>query len=99
MAIIVEENEKKSNVLGIVGWLVFLIIAAAAVYYLFFAQPELVTIPATGTIGTVAPITQLTLQPATVVQSPAFQALVSSIPLPTPQGPAAVGRSNPFIAP
>ncbi len=51
MAIIVEESEKKSNLFGIVGWLVFLAIAGAAVYYLFFAQPQLVTIPASGTLG------------------------------------------------
>lgn len=100
MAIIVEENgKKKSNLLGIVGWLVFLGVAAAAVYYIFFAQPELVAIPASGTIGTIAPITQVSLQPAVVIQGPAFEALTSTIPLPSPQGPAAVGRSDPFIAP
>lgn len=99
MAIIVEENKKKSNVLGIVGWLVFLAIIAAAIYYVFFAQPELVPIPAAGNLGTIAPITQLSLQPETVVQGPAFQALTSTIALPTPQGPAAVGRTDPFVAP
>jgi len=39
MAIIVDEGEKKTNLLGIIGWVVFLAIAAAAVYYIFFAQP------------------------------------------------------------
>jgi len=99
MAIIVEEEQKKSNLFGIIGWLVFLVIAGAAVYYVFFAQPELVTIPASGTLGTIAPITQTALHPETVVQSPAFQALKSTITLPSPQGPAAVGRTDPFIAP
>ena len=99
MAIIVEENGKKSNLLSFVGWGVFLIVAVAAVYYVFFAQPELVAIPSNGTIGTIAPITQLSLQPQSVVQGSAFEALTSTIPLPTPQGPAAVNRMNPFIAP
>jgi hypothetical protein len=99
MAIIVEEEQKKSNLFGIIGWLVFLAIAGAAVYYVFFAQPGLVTIPASGTLGTIAPIAQTSLHPETVVQSPAFQTLKSTITLPSPQGPATVGRTDPFIAP
>ena len=99
MAIIVEEGEKKSNILGILGWLVFLALAAAAVYYVFFAQPQLVAIPATGELSAIAPIAQNSLQPETVLQSGAFQALVSTITLPTPQGPASVGRRDPFISP
>ncbi|HUC02151.1 MAG TPA: hypothetical protein VMA75_04615 [Candidatus Paceibacterota bacterium] len=99
MAIIVEESGKKGNLWGIFGWLVFFVVAAAAVYYIFFAQPQLVTIPSNGTIGTIAPITQLSLQPQTVVQGAAFEALKSTIPPPTPQGPAAVGRPNPFVSP
>lgn len=99
MAIVVEEGEKKNNLLGILGWIVFLGIIAAAVYYLFFAQPQLVVIPSTGTIGTIAPITQAAASPSAVMQSPAFQSLRSTITLPTPQGPAAVSRPDPFIAP
>jgi hypothetical protein len=99
MAIIVEEEQKKSNLFGVIGWLVFLAIAGAAVYYVFFAQPELITIPASGTIGTIAPIMQTALHPETVVQSSAFRALKSTITLPSPQGPATVGRPDPFIVP
>ncbi len=99
MAIIVDEGEKKGNVLGIFGWLIFLGIVAATVYYVFFAQPQLVPVTASGSLSAIAPIAQLALHPESVVQGPAFQSLVSSVPLPTPQGPAAVGRSNPFIAP
>lgn len=99
MAIIVEEGEKKSNLFGIIGWLVFLGVAAVAVYYVFFAQPELVTIPASGNLGTIAPIAQSSLHPQTVIQAPAFQALKSTITLPSPSGPVSVGRPDPFIAP
>ena len=99
MAIIVEQSEKKSNLFGIVGWLIFLAIVGAAVYYMFFAQPQLVTIPASGTLGTIAPIAHISLQPAAVVQGPEFSALTSTIALPTPQGPAPVGRTDPFVAP
>ena len=64
MAIIIEENEKKGNIFGIVGWIVFLAIAVGAIYYIFFAQPQLVVIPAAGGLSEVAPIAQLSLQPA-----------------------------------
>lgn len=99
MAIIVEEGEKRTDLFGIVGWLVFLGIAAAAVYYVFFAQPELVAIPSSGSLSAIAPITQTPVHPAAVIQSPTFQTLKSAITLPSPQGPAGVGRTNPFIAP
>jgi hypothetical protein len=99
MAIIVDEGEKKTNLFGIIGWVVFLGIAAASVYYIFFAQPELVVIPATGSLGTIAPIASTAIQPSAVIQSGAFQALTSTVPLPTPQGPVSVGRTDPFIAP
>lgn len=99
MAIVVEEGEKKTNLFGIIGWLVFLGIAGAAIYYVFFAQPQLVAIPSSGTLGTIAPITQTPVDPNTVLQNPSFQALKSSISLPTPQGPVSVGRPDPFIAP
>ena len=100
MAIIVDEGGKKSgNILGIVGWLIFLGIAAAAAYYVFFAQPSLVVIPSGGNLSTIAPITQLALHPEAVIQNPAFQALHSSVSAPTPQGPAPVGRTDPFVAP
>ena len=99
MAIVVEEGEKKTNLFTIVGWLVFLGIIAAAVYYVFFAQPQLVVIPSTGTIGTIAPVTQAAVDPDTVIQNSTFQTLRSTITLPTPQGPASVGRADPFIHP
>lgn len=99
MAIIVEEGEKKMNIFPILGWIVFLGIVIAAAYYVFFAQPELVIIPSTGNLSTIAPITQLALHPDTVTQSPAFTSLHSTVTLPTPQGPVSVGRVDPFVAP
>jgi hypothetical protein len=99
MAIIVEEGEKKNNTIAIIEWLVLLCVAGAAVYYIFFAQPQLVTIPAAGNVGMIAPITQAALQPNTILQSPLFMTLTSTVALPSSQGPALVGRADPFIAP
>jgi hypothetical protein len=98
MAIIItEEGKKKSSGLAVVGWLIILAIIAAAVYYIFFAQPQLVSIPSTGNLSVIAPLTQLSANPQSVIHSQAFQALHPSVTLPTPQGPAGVGRSNPFL--
>lgn len=99
MAIVVEEGKKSANVVGLLGWVVVLAVIGCSIYYIFFAAPQLVVIPATGTISTIAPITQLNLNPQQVIGSPAFTALTSTIVLPTPQSPAAVGRADPFIAP
>lgn len=99
MAIIVEEGRKKTNILGIAGWILFLVIIGAAIYYIFFAAPELVPITATGNLSTIAPIVNVNLDPQTIVGSTQFQSLQSNITLPTPQGPNAVGRPNPFVAP
>ena len=99
MAIIIEEDNKKKGIWGLVGWVVFVGIALAAVYYIFFTAPELVVIPATGTISTIAPIVSAGIDPQTIVSSTQFESLQSNIALPTPQGPVTVDRSNPFIAP
>ncbi len=99
MAIVIEEGKKRTDIFAIGAWLVFLALVAGAVYYIFFAQPELVVIPETGTLSNIAPITQLSLNPQSIVQGSIFQTLHSTIALPSPQGPAAVGRTNPFIAP
>jgi hypothetical protein len=99
MAIIVEEGRKKTNILGIAAWLVFLVIIGAAIYYIFFAQPQLVVLPATGSLNAIAPIAQLSLNPQSVVEGQAFQSLHSTITLPVPQGPAGVGRPDPFVLP
>jgi hypothetical protein len=99
MAIIIEEGKKKSNILGIAGWIGFLVLVGIAAYYIFFASPQLVVIPATGALSTIAPIAQLSLNPQNIVGSTEFQSLQSDVTLPTPQSPNSVGRSNPFIAP
>lgn len=99
MAIIVEEGRKRTNILGIAGWIVFIGIAAAAVYYIFFTAPELVPIVATGNLSTIAPIADVNLNPQSIVGSAQFQSLQSNIALPTPTSPNGVGRPNPFIAP
>jgi hypothetical protein len=99
MAIIVEEEKKKTNILGIAGWVVFIGLVLAVIYYIFFASPTLVVIPASGAISTIAPIANANLNPQGIVSSTQFESLQSNITLPTPESPASVGRANPFITP
>ncbi len=97
MAIIIEEERKRSNITGLVGWFVILAIIAAAVYYVGFAAPELVIITPTDTISSIAPIAQSSLDASQITGSPAFKALIaSSIP---PVATSTGGRPNPFLAP
>ena len=100
MAIIIEEDKKKSNIVAILGWLAVIGVLGAGVYYLFFAAPEFVVITPPTNLQYIAPISQVSLSPDDVLKSASFQLLKPpSFPLPTPQGPTAVGRTNPFIAP
>lgn len=82
------------------GWLVFLGIFAAAVYYIFFAAPELVIIPPPASYGTIAPLANISLEPQSVLNSPQYLALKPPpFAMPTATGPASVGRANPFVSP
>ena len=101
MAIIVEEERgNRIDIVRIAGWGVILIVLGAAIYYIFFAAPQLVTISPPPGYSSIAPISGLSIQPENVLNGAAYQALKQpNFPLPTPSGPAPVGRLNPFIAP
>lgn len=100
MAIVVEEERSRVNIVSLAGWVVVIGVVAVAAYFLFFAAPQLVAITPPADYQDISPAVGFTLQPQDVLNSAAFQALTPpSFPLPTPQGPASVGRTNPFIAP
>lgn len=100
MAIIVEEEKSNINLVRIAAWGTIIVIICVAAYYILFASPELIVISPPAGFERIAPVSQFKLQPEEVLNSPAYQILKApSFPLPTPTGPAAVGRLNPFIAP
>lgn len=100
MAIVVEEEQNKVNLMRLGGWLAILIAFGAAIYYIFFAAPELVVISPPASLTTITPIAQVALHPEDVLNSPSFTALKAPpFALPSPAGPAPVGRPNPFISP
>ena len=97
MAIIVEEEKKSGNLMLILGWVAVFAVLAAAAYYIFFANPDTVTVIPSGALSTIAPFANITLHPDDVFTG--IQGLKSTVTLPSPTGPAPVGRTNPFIAP
>lgn len=99
MAIIVEEEKKSSNLANMVGWFIIIVVLLSAAYYIFLAAPAPVVITPPAGFNDITPITQISFDPTSVVNSTAFQTLKQSVPEPTSTGPVAVGRTNPFIAP
>jgi len=101
MAIIVEEEKSAvPNLTRLGGWLVILIVLGAAGYYLFLAPATPATVVPPANFQALTPLANLSLNPETVLQSAGYVSLKPpSFPLPSASGPAAVGRTNPFIAP
>jgi hypothetical protein len=98
MAIIIEENKNKVDGVRLLGWLGIIIVIGAAIYYLFFAAPEAVVISPPANFTEIAPLAQVNLNPEDVLNSAAYTALKAPpFALPTPQGPASVGRPDPFV--
>jgi len=98
MAIIVEEEKKRTNVVGLLGWIGIIVFVLVAAYYIFFAAPQLVAIQPSGSLGAIAPIANINLNPTDITNSPVFQSLQSTIPPINPSSTIS-GRSNPFVAP
>jgi hypothetical protein len=97
MAIIVDEDKNKANIFRIFGWIGILIILGATVYYVFFSAPEIVVISPPASFQYVTPLASVTLHPLDVLNGAAYLSLKSTVPLPTPTGPVAVGRTDPFL--
>lgn len=99
MAIVIEEEKSRTNVMSTAGWLVFFAIIIIAIYYVFFAPAESVIVVPPANLISITPITQITLTPQDVTNSQLFQSLRQYVSSSTSQSPAAVGRANPLIPP
>ena len=98
MAIIVEEDKRKVNIVRIAGWIAVILVIGIAIYYIFFVTPESIILPQPAGLNSITPLASISLHPETVLNSPGYTALkVPNFPLPNAQAPA--GRTNPFITP
>ena len=94
MAIIVEQEKKPVNWVGIIGGAVVIVIIFIGTYYLFFKQPSLIEVVVPSSLEPLNQISKVQpLDPTAVINSPSFKALKDyTVTLP----PAVIGRSNPF---
>ena len=99
MAIVIEEEKNRTNIMGIAGWLVFFAIIVAAAYYVFFAPAESIIISPPANLASITSVSQVAFSPQSVTSDKTFQSLQQYVPSPSAQGPATIGRANPFIPP
>ncbi len=100
MAIIVEEERSRVNIVRLLGWIAVLAIIGIAVYYIFFVTPELVILPQPSSLNTINPLGSIanSVNPEGVLNSPAYTSLKSP-PVELPKPNVAAGRTNPFVPP
>jgi hypothetical protein len=99
MAIIIEEERTSRGIISFLGWTSIVAILLIAAYYAFFAPPPTVIVMPPADSKNLLSISIASLDAQDIVQGGAFQSLKQHVPLPSPTGPAGVGRANPFVAP
>lgn len=93
MAILVQEERKKTNWVGIISIIFIIAFLFAVGYYIFFKNPGVVDQVVSPNLASVSQLSQTKINPKDVVDLPAFKILTDfSAPLTLPQA----GRGNPF---
>lgn len=94
MAIVVEENRNKTGFLKFVAWLFTLGLIAAAIYYIFLKNPEIVGgLPKVG-LDSASDLSKIKLDIDEIANNPQFQVLKQHIGA---EFQAQTGRENPFL--
>lgn len=95
MAIVLqEERPNGSGIVSIIVWIVILGVIGAAIYYVFFKNPEIVATKTPSGFANTAQLSKIQLDPNEVLSSPQFQGLRPYVPALTPK---TTGRANPFL--
>lgn len=94
MAILVEEEKKPVNWVGILTALVIVFILFAGGYYVFFKDPGVIEgITAPKELQNITQLSKTNIDPSKIIQSAEFKNLRD---LADPLVPPTAGRSNPF---
>lgn len=94
MAIVVEENRNKAGFVRFIIWIFTLGLIAAAVYYIFFKNPSIVTtLPKVG-VESVSDLSKIKLDIDEIANNPQFKTLKQYVDI---ESQAQAGRTNPFL--
>ncbi|MBS3903265.1 MAG: hypothetical protein KGZ30_02705 [Anaplasmataceae bacterium] len=94
MAIVIEQEKSKSNLLVFIGWLAVMITVVVIIYYIFFQNPELVPVTPTVDFSLATQVSQIDINPSIVINDANFNNRQPYVSLP---GLGEVGRFNPFL--
>lgn len=94
MAIVVEEEKSKSNIVSILMWLVIIGVVIYLAYYLFFAHPEKIDLNLPVSVSSTTELVNISISPDQVLGSDKFKALTPSEPA---SSTAMTGKTNPFM--
>jgi len=93
MAILVEEQQRRTNWITIVSVIVIVSLLFAVAYYVFFKNPGTVDQIVAPNLATVGQLSKVNVNPQEVIDLPSFRILNDfSAPLVIPSA----GRNNPF---
>lgn len=94
MAIIIEEEKRQNNWVGIAVGAVVVVVLFVGAYFLFFKRPQLIEVVTPKQLQEINKISAVSFDPDAVVSSPVFKALRQyGNPVASPQ---TAGRANPF---
>ncbi len=93
MAISVGEDRNTKLMIRTIGGVVVVIALVIATYILFFTTPPQIEVIAPPEVQTISQISEIDLDPSTVINSPEYKALKEHVPPPVL---GEFGRANPF---
>jgi len=97
MAIVIEEEKNKSGLITAIIWIIVLAIIVAAIYYLFFSQPQLIEVVVPTNLQNAQNISKININPDLLNSNPVFNQLKPYNIQSTSSG-TNIGRSNPFLS-
>ncbi len=93
MAIVIEEEVNRISITKIITWLVVLLVIIIAIYYIFFAQPQIIEVAIPPTFQNINPLANVNLNPDEIA-SVLDKSLKAYVTVPQPGN---AGRANPFL--
>jgi hypothetical protein len=94
MAILIEQEKKPVNWIGMLTMLFVVVAVFVLSYFLFFKKPEIIDQVTPKNLENIAKLSKLSFDPESVIGAPAFQNLRSYVSPITPR--ETPGKANPF---